>query len=324
MKMQLLRPNNFEEFVGQEKIIYTLKTMINGAKFRNETLDHIIFSGPPGTGKTTLANIIANEVGSKVHYLQGSLLEKKSDILSVFANINDNDIIFIDEIHSINKSVEELIYNAMEDFKVDIILGVEGNSKVMRMNLSHFTLIGATTKINVLSQPFRDRFGLISNLGKYKEEDIIKILKNNKEKMNVEIDEESLKLLSSYSRYTPRIANHLLKRAFDFSLKDNSKKITKKTVLETFKHLELYKDGLNKEHIDYLNLLNESFNEKWVSVDAICGILNTNKERIINEIEPHLLYLKLVEKSSRGRRITSKGIDYLINLLVNNSNFCHY
>ncbi|MGV2392437.1 UNVERIFIED_CONTAM: Holliday junction branch migration DNA helicase RuvB [Campylobacter lari] len=262
MKILQLRPQKFKDFVGQEKIIITLKTMIEGAQHRKESLDHIIFSGPPGTGKTTLATIIANEMNSKIHYIQGSLLEKKSDILSVFANVNENDIIFIDEIHSINKSVEELIYNAMEDFKIDIILGVEGNSKVMRMNLKHFTLIGATTKINLLSQPFRDRFGFNATFDKYHDEDLVKILKNNIKKMKLKVDDEAIKLISLYSRSTPRIANNLLKRCADFSLTEKCEKITKTVVLKTFKYLELYDYGLGKNHINYLDLLNESFNEK--------------------------------------------------------------
>ncbi len=156
--------------------------MIDGSLHRNEVLDHILFYGPPGTGKTTLASLIGNELNKKVHYLQGAFIRKKSDVLSVFANVNENDIVFIDEIHSINKSVEEIIYNAMEDFKIDIIIGPEGNSKVMRMNLKPFTLIGATTKLNLLSQPFKDRFGLLARLSQYSNEEIVKILQNSKKK----------------------------------------------------------------------------------------------------------------------------------------------
>lgn len=312
MKQHQLRPTTFKNFVGQEKLIITLKTMIEGAKHRKEVLDHIIFHGPPGTGKTTLATIIANEIGSQIHYLQGSLLEKKSDVLSVFANINENDIVFIDEIHSINKNVEELIYNAMEDFKIDLIIGPEGNSRVMRMSLKPFTLIGATTKMNLLSQPFKDRFGFKARLSRYKKEDIIKILKMSKNILTIKACDEVLEIIASYSRATPRIANHLLKRVFDFSIKNNEDVVSVKTVFQTFKHLELFERGLNRDHIDYLNLLNDTFNEKFASLDSIAGILNFGKENILNDIEPHLLHLQLIEKSPRGRIITSKGIDYLL------------
>nr|WP_318031545.1 AAA family ATPase [Mycoplasmopsis bovis] len=202
MNQLLLRPTSFKEFIGQKKLIVTVKAMIDGSLYRNEVLDHILFYGPPGTGKTTLASLIGNELNKKVHYLQGALLEKKSDVLSVFANVNENDIVFIDEIHSINKSVEEIIYNAMEDFKIDIIIGPEGNSKVMRMNLKPFTLIGATTKLNLLSQPFKDRFGLLARLSQYSNEEIVKILQNSKKKLKVETDNEVLMLLAKYSRNT--------------------------------------------------------------------------------------------------------------------------
>ncbi|WP_331838425.1 Holliday junction branch migration DNA helicase RuvB [Mycoplasmopsis agalactiae] len=312
MNQLLLRPTSFKEFIGQKKLIITLKAMIDGSLHRNEVLDHILFYGPPGTGKTTLASLIGNELNKRVHYLQGALLEKKSDVLSVFANVNENDIVFIDEIHSINRAVEEIIYNAMEDFKIDLIIGPEGNSKVMRMNLKPFTLVGATIKLNLLSQPFKDRFGLLARLSQYSNEEIVKILQNSKKKLKVETDSDVLMLLAKYSRNTPRIANHLLKRAYDFSLKNNQSIIDAKTTYLTFKHLELFDLGLNKEHIEYLSLLSNSFYDKFVSIDAISGILNMSKENLINDIEPYLLYLQLIEKSPRGRRITTKGVDYLI------------
>lgn len=189
MKIQVIRPSNFIEFIGQNKLVTTLQTMISGCKHRREPLDHILFFGPPGTGKTSLASIIGNELGVKVHFLQGSLLEKKADILCIFANINEGDIVFIDEIHSINKNVEELIYSAMEEFKIDIIIGPEGNSKVMRMNLKPFTLIGATTKVNLLSQPLKDRFGFHGRLNPYSIEDILKIVKNAAKILKIDSDE---------------------------------------------------------------------------------------------------------------------------------------
>lgn len=312
-----LRPQTFDDFIGQKKLVITLKTMIEGAQHRKETLDHILFYGPPGTGKTSLATIIGNETNVKVHYLQGSLIEKKADILSVFSNINEHDIIFIDEIHSINKNVEELIYNAMEDFKIDLILGPEGNTKVMRMSLKPFTLIGATTKLNLISQPFKDRFGFLGKLNNYENDEIVKIIMQSQHKLKINVKDKVLDLLAQYSRGIPRIANHLLKRTYDFSIKNNEKEISVETTKLTFKNLELYNLGLARDHLDYLEVLNETFNEKFASIDSIAGIMNISKENLINEIEPLLLYLKLIEKSPRGRRITTKGVDYLIKTHLN-------
>lgn len=306
------RPSSFNDFIGQNKLIVTLKTMIESSKKQNISLDHILFYGPPGTGKTTLANIIAHETNTKIHYLQGALLEKKSDVLSIFSNLNEGDIIFIDEIHSINKNLDELIYNAMEDFKIDIILGTEGNSKSLRMKLKPFTLIGATTKINQISQPLKDRFGLKARINNYSIEDIKKILTNSYQKMHINIEEKAIDLIAKYSRFVPRIANNLLKRVYDFSLVKNENNISFKTTKDAFKQIELYEYGLTSEHLDYLKILKDVFIEKWASLDSISGILNSSKEIIINEIEPILLNYKFIEKSSKGRRITTLGIDYLL------------
>ncbi|MCS4536940.1 Holliday junction branch migration DNA helicase RuvB [Mycoplasma sp. CSL7475-4] len=312
MKNQILRPKNFANFVGQEKLITTLKTMISGSKFRKEILDHILFYGPPGTGKTTLAGILAEEMQVKIHYLQGSLLEKKADILSVFAQANEGDIIFIDEIHSINKNVEELIYSAMEDFKIDIIIGPEGDSKVMRMNLKPFTLVGATTKINLLSQPLKDRFGFQGRLNPYSVNDILKIIQNVYHSTGVHAEKNVLELISKHSKATPRVAIHLLKRVIDFSIKNNENQVSVRTVNETFKYLELYEFGLGREHLEYLKLLNDTFDEKSASLDSLIGILNFQRDNIIYDIEPLLLYYHLIEKSPRGRKITKEGVEYLV------------
>ncbi|WP_029906300.1 Holliday junction branch migration DNA helicase RuvB [Mycoplasmopsis opalescens] len=311
MNLQQLRPNNFSEFVGQERLITTLKTMILGARHRSETLDHILFYGQPGLGKTSLATIIANELGSKIHYLQGVLLDKKSDILSVFSNISEGDIVFIDEIHSINKSVEELLYSALEEYKIDIIIGPEGNSRVMRMQLKPFTLIGATTKFNLLSQPLKDRFGFHARVNNYEEYDIVKILENSEEKLNINVEAGVTNLIARYSKATPRVANHLLKRVCDFAIEKKEEIVTKNTVKQTFLHLELYDLGLNRDHLEYLKILNDTFIEKFASLDSIAGVLNIDRENILYEIEPLLLHLKLITKNSRGRKITTAGVEYL-------------
>ncbi|UUM18976.1 Holliday junction branch migration DNA helicase RuvB [Mycoplasma sp. 1018B] len=314
----IYRPTNFDNFIGQNKLVFLLKTMIHASTYRKEILDHILFYGPPGTGKTTLATIIANELNTKIHYLQGSMLEKKADILSVFSSLNEKDIVFIDEIHSINKNVEELIYSAMEDFNIDIIIGPEGNTKVMRMKLKPFTLIAATTKPNLLSQPLKDRFGLKAKLNFYNEEDLINILRNFKSNFDIKIDQNCLKLIASYSRNTPRVALHLIKRVWDLAINLKEERISKEIANNAFKLLDLYPYGLNKDHIDYLFLLKNTFDTQYVSIDTIASMLNFQKENLIYEIEPLLIQNKLIKKTPRGRTLTSKGIDYLLNIKFNN------
>lgn len=307
-----LRPLNFKEFIGQEKIKKTLQVMIKSAKVQNKPIDHILFYGMPGMGKTTLATIIANESDNNIHYVQGSNIEKKSDLISILSILKENDIVFIDEIHSINKGVVEFLYSAMDDFVFDLIIGAEGNSKAMRMKLKPFTLIGATTKLNEIVQPFKDRFGYLCRLSSYTLENMIEIIQKSSNALKIEIQESLIRLIAEYSRSTPRLANHLLKRINDFSISQEQKEIDKRIIMKTFKNLDLYEFGLTKDHIEYMSILKDGFEEKCVSLDTLCGLLLNSKENIINEIEPILLYLKLIEKNSRGRRITSKGIDYLI------------
>lgn len=211
-----LRPNNFNLFVGQKKIIDTIKVCIESAKKQNRTLDHIIFYGPPGRGKTTLANIIANYSNRKINYVQGALIEKKSDILSIFTSIQENDIIFIDEIHSMNNNLEELIYSAMEDNIIDIQIGPEGEKRILRMKIKPFTLIAATTDYAKISQPIRDRFGLIFKLSNYSEEELAKIIIQTSNNLGYKIPKEQAIFLASYAQGTPRIANRLIKRVIDF------------------------------------------------------------------------------------------------------------
>ncbi len=310
-----LRPLNFNEFIGQKKLKKTLKVIIESSIKRKKQLDHILFYGRPGLGKTSLAKIISNKIKTKIRYAQGPLLEKKSDILTLFCSIQKGDLIFIDEIHGINKKVEEIFYSALEDNIIDVFIGPEGDQKLIRMKLPKFTLIGATTLFSKMTQPFKDRFGFIGKFSNYTKKDIEKIIKNSSKKLKIKIDKESIEKIALYSRNIPRIANNLLKRSWDFAVVDNCEEIIIKIVNKTFKNIGLYQNGLNDTHINYLKNLYINFNEKYVSLNLILGFLNEEKNNIEKEIEPILIIQNLIIKNSNGRKITKKGIEYLTNYI---------
>lgn len=306
-----LRPHNFNNFIGQKKLVQTLKVIIKSSQEQKTYPDHMLFYGPPGLGKTTLAEIIAIHSNRRIMFIQGSLLILKSDILAIFANISEGDVIFIDEIHSINKNLEELIYSALEDSVIDITIGPEGDKKIVRMKIKPFTLIGATTNISKISQPIKDRFGLLSKLEKYTDEELSKIIINSSKILSCTITEEQSNKIATYSNGTPRIANRLLKRIIDFAYFYNDGLITNNIIFKTFTYLSLYRFGLSVVHIEYLKVLKEVFDSRAASLEAIMSILNENKDVVINDIESSLLSLKLISKTSKGRKLTLEGHEYL-------------
>lgn len=307
----LHRPKCLNEFIGQSKIKNVLEISINSAKKRKKQLDHVLISGMQGMGKTTLANIIAYELGNKIKFAQGPQLEKKSDILTLLASISEGNIIFIDEIHGINKNIEELIYSAMEDGIIDVILGPDGDSKVIRMKLPSFTLIGATTKLSKISTPLRDRFGIILRIPHYTLDEVKEIVLKNANILNIDIAENSAIEIASHSRKNPRVAIHLLKRSLDYALSLEKETIDAETIESTFSGLGIYKFGLTETHITYLKLLSERYGKKYCSLELIAGLLSENKDAIEHDIEPILIDLYLIDKTSRGRTITIEGMHYL-------------
>lgn len=306
-----LRPEKLDDLIGQDKLKQTLRVMIQSSLKQKKQVDHLLFHGQPGVGKTSIAMIIANEMGSKIRFAVGSLIEKKADLLSLFGSLTDGDVVFIDEIHAMNKNVEELIYSAMEDGALDIVVGPEGDSKIVRMKLPKFTLIGATTKLSKISAPLRDRFGLIGKLLPYNTDELGKIIKISATKLKISISDSSILDIASHSRGVPRIANNLLKRVNDFVVVGGHKEITQEIVKTAFKNIGMYKFGLSDQHINYLKHLSDIFYESWVSLDSLSGSIGDNKENIEQETEPILLSLGLIEKSSRGRRITNLGVEYI-------------
>lgn len=306
-----LRPQTLEDYIGQKKVKENLNIFIKAAKLRNDPLDHVLFYGPPGLGKTTLAGIIANELGVDIKITSGPAIERAGDLAAILTNLNENDVLFIDEIHRLNRSVEEVLYSAMEDFALDIIIGKGPSARSIRLDLSKFTLIGATTRAGSLSAPLRDRFGVMSKFEMYTEDELAEIIKRSAGIIGVEADEDSIIEMAKRSRGTPRVANRILKRIRDFSQVQGSGKITLDITKEGLAALDIDSMGLERLDREILMAIIERFNGGPVGIDTIAASIGEERVTIEEAYEPYLLQIGFLSRTQKGRMVTPLAYKHL-------------
>lgn len=306
-----LRPQKLDEYVGQESAKANLRIFISAAQSRNEPIEHVLIYGPPGLGKTTLAHIIANEMGSNIKITSGPAIERTGDLAAILTNLSDGDVLFIDEIHRMNKSVEEILYPAMEDYALDIIIGKGPSARTLRLDLPKFTIIGATTKVSGLSSPLRDRFGNIFRLNFYTPDEIEKIIKRASRILNTECDDESLKEISRRARQTPRIANRLFKRVRDFAQVKKDGKIDSDIAKEALSMLEVDDRGLDGIDRMFLDALINKFSGGPAGLNTLASSLSEEMDTIEDVIEPFLLQIGFINRTPRGRVATESAYKHM-------------
>ena len=302
-----IRPEVLDEYIGQSEVKENIRVFIEASKIRGEVLDHVLLYGPPGLGKTTLAFIIARELGVNIKTASGPSIEKSGDLAAILSTLEPGDVLFIDEIHRMPRFIEEILYPAMEDFTLDIIIGGEGSSRSIKIDLPPFTLVGATTRVGDLSAPLRDRFGIISKLKFYTEEELTEIIKRTSRVLDMPIDEEAAVELAKRSRGTPRIANRLFKRVRDFALVDKKETIDLEVMEKALDRLKVGKSGLDETDHQLLRAIIERFNGGPVGIDALASSIGEETSTIEDVIEPYLLQEGYLKRTSRGRMVTEKA-----------------
>ncbi|XVG95163.1 Holliday junction branch migration DNA helicase RuvB [Eubacteriales bacterium KG127] len=306
-----LRPQRLDDFIGQRKAKENLKVFIEAARLRGEQLDHVLFYGPPGLGKTTLAGIIANELGVEIKITSGPAIERAGDLAAILTNLNDNDVLFIDEIHRLNRSVEEVLYSAMEDYALDIIIGKGPSARSIRLDIAKFTLIGATTRAGSLSAPLRDRFGVISKFEMYEEDELAEIIRRSAGILGTEVEKPALLKMARCSRGTPRVANRMLKRLRDFAQVLGDGKLTLESANKGLEALGVDPVGLESLDRDILMTIIERFGGGPVGIDTIAASIGEEKVTIEDAYEPYLIQRGFLYRTPKGRMVSQAAYDHL-------------